>query len=100
MAYAPTLVGNYFSSSNRIIFNSPASSSSVYPGVAGHATCGGFGTSSRMWGLFSDHVVEMEVVIANGTILKASEKINPDLFFVRIPPSYVHVYFQLGSARG
>ncbi|KAI7956241.1 hypothetical protein MJO29_007640 [Puccinia striiformis f. sp. tritici] len=52
-----------------------------YIGVAGHATCGGFGPTSRMYGLFSDHIVEMEVVIANGTILKASEKTNPDLFF-------------------
>ncbi|WAQ86860.1 hypothetical protein PtA15_7A589 [Puccinia triticina] len=55
----------------------------VYPyiGVSGHATCGGFGTASRMWGLFSDLVVELEVVSANGTIVKASEKTNADLFF-------------------
>lgn len=52
-----------------------------YIGVGGHATCGGFGQTSRMWGLFSDHVTEMEIVSANGAILKASKEINPDLFF-------------------
>ncbi|PLW50268.1 hypothetical protein PCASD_01709 [Puccinia coronata f. sp. avenae] len=52
-----------------------------YVGVSGHATCGGFGPTSRMWGLFSDHIVELEVVTANGTIVQASEKTNPDLFF-------------------
>ncbi|KAA1135234.1 hypothetical protein PGTUg99_020769 [Puccinia graminis f. sp. tritici] len=54
---------------------------SPYIGVSGHATCGGFGTASRMWGLFSDHIVELEVVSANGTILKVSDKTNPELFF-------------------
>lgn len=36
---------------------------------------------SRMWGAALDHVVEVEVVTANGTILRASENTNSDLFF-------------------
>ena len=39
---------------------------------------------SRMWGTSLDHVVEVEVVVADGRILRASEKQNADLFFVRI----------------
>jgi hypothetical protein len=55
-----------------------------------------------MWGLFSDHIVELEVVSANGTILKVSDKTNPELFFVRIfPPRYSKILrceHGLGSA--
>lgn len=40
---------------------------------------------SRMWGSCLDHIVEVEVVIANGSILRASTTQNPDLFYVRIP---------------
>lgn len=36
---------------------------------------------SRMWGTALDHIVEVEVVTANGTILRASEDSNADLFF-------------------
>ncbi|MBW0476186.1 hypothetical protein O181_015901 [Austropuccinia psidii MF-1] len=52
-----------------------------YIGVSGHASCGGFGVGSRMWGLFLDQVLQLEVVTANGTILTTSEKAYPDLFF-------------------
>lgn len=50
-------------------------------GIGGHATIGGLGPSSRMWGSSLDHVQEVEVVLANGTITRASEKLYPDLFF-------------------
>lgn len=50
-------------------------------GIGGHATIGGLGPSSRMFGSSLDHVQEVEVVLANGTIAKASEDINDDLFF-------------------
>ncbi|CAK7209818.1 hypothetical protein SBRCBS47491_000569 [Sporothrix bragantina] len=55
----------------------------VCPGVGlgGHATVGGLGPMSRMWGACLDHVVEAEVVTANGTLVRASETENPDLFF-------------------
>ncbi|CAH7687919.1 hypothetical protein BY996DRAFT_4577633 [Phakopsora pachyrhizi] len=56
-------------------------SSEPYIGVSGHALCGGFGFSSRLWGLFQDQVIEMEVVKATGEIVKVSESKNSDLFF-------------------
>ncbi|GKT51043.1 FAD-linked oxidoreductase sorD [Colletotrichum spaethianum] len=42
---------------------------------------GGLGPMSRMWGTTLDNVEEVEVVTANGTILRASNKENSDLFF-------------------
>lgn len=50
-------------------------------GIGGHATIGGLGPSSRMWGSSLDHVEEVEVVLANSTVVRASEKENPDIFF-------------------
>jgi FAD/FMN-containing dehydrogenase len=34
-----------------------------------------------MWGSALDHVEEVEVVLANSTVVRASEKENPDVFF-------------------
>jgi hypothetical protein len=50
-------------------------------GIGGHATIGGLGPSSRMWGSALDHVVEVEIVTADGNIQRASETQNADLFF-------------------
>ncbi|KAI0147186.1 hypothetical protein GGR57DRAFT_505926 [Xylariaceae sp. FL1272] len=50
-------------------------------GIGGHATIGGLGPASRMWGSSLDHVVEVEVVTADGSIMRASETQNSDLFF-------------------
>ncbi|KAI1075349.1 Glucooligosaccharide oxidase [Whalleya microplaca] len=50
-------------------------------GIGGHATIGGLGPSSRMWGSCLDHVLEAEVVTADGSIKRASETENSDLFF-------------------
>ncbi|EFQ33600.1 FAD binding domain-containing protein [Colletotrichum graminicola M1.001] len=50
-------------------------------GIGGHATIGGLGPSSRMWGSCIDHVVEVEVVTADGKIQRASDTQNSDLFF-------------------
>lgn len=50
-------------------------------GIGGHATIGGLGPSSRMWGSSLDHVEEVEIVLANSSIVRASEKQNPDIFF-------------------
>ncbi|KAG9223521.1 hypothetical protein PTI98_001920 [Pleurotus ostreatus] len=52
-----------------------------YVGIGGHAGCGGFGLASRAWGLVLDQIESAEVVIANGTVLRASESINSDLFW-------------------
>ena len=51
----------------------------------GHATIGGLGPASRLWGSALDHVLEVEVVLANSTITRASETLNKDIFFVRVP---------------
>jgi FAD/FMN-containing dehydrogenase len=50
-------------------------------GIGGHATIGGLGPSSRMWGSALDHVQEVEVVLANSTVVRASEAENPDILF-------------------
>lgn len=42
---------------------------------------GGIGPSSRMWGTALDHVLEVEVVTADGQIRKASQNENSDLFW-------------------
>jgi FAD/FMN-containing dehydrogenase len=51
-------------------------------GIGGHATHGGWGYTSRAWGVTLDHIVEMQVVLANGTIIRASPDSNPDLYWV------------------
>ncbi|KAF6741329.1 glucooligosaccharide oxidase [Ephemerocybe angulata] len=53
----------------------------AYVGWGGHATYGGYGFTSRMWGLALDSAISADVVLANGTIAKASKTQNPDLFF-------------------
>ncbi|KAF2832765.1 FAD-binding domain-containing protein [Ophiobolus disseminans] len=50
-------------------------------GISGHATIGGLGPTSRMWGSSLDHVEEVEVVLANSTVVRASDKQNTDIFF-------------------
>ncbi|KAF8804092.1 putative glucooligosaccharide oxidase [Phlegmacium glaucopus] len=47
----------------------------------GHATIGGLGPTSRQWGSTLDHIREVEVVLADGTITRANENQNPDLYF-------------------
>ncbi|KAJ4354689.1 uncharacterized protein N0V89_006426 [Didymosphaeria variabile] len=50
-------------------------------GIGGHATIGGLGPSSRMWGSALDHVEEVEVVLANSSVVRASEDQNADVFW-------------------
>ncbi|KAG0140347.1 hypothetical protein CROQUDRAFT_665307 [Cronartium quercuum f. sp. fusiforme G11] len=52
-----------------------------YVGLGGHASFGGFGFTSRAWGLTLDNILSHEVVLANGTIVQASLNSNPDLFW-------------------
>jgi FAD/FMN-containing dehydrogenase len=42
---------------------------------------GGYGSFTRKHGLFIDGVLRAKVVLANGTIVTASPKSNPDLFW-------------------
>ncbi|KAJ7483161.1 hypothetical protein FB451DRAFT_1169792 [Mycena latifolia] len=50
-------------------------------GIGGHATIGGLGPISRQWGTALDHILEVEIVLANGTITRASATQNPDILF-------------------
>ncbi|KAK0639875.1 hypothetical protein B0T16DRAFT_339289 [Cercophora newfieldiana] len=50
-------------------------------GTGGHATIGGLGPMSRMWGSCLDHVLEVEVVTADGKVQRASNTQNSDLFW-------------------
>ena len=50
-------------------------------GIGGHATIGGLGPSSRLWGSALDHVEEVEVVLANSSVVRASAKENSDVFW-------------------
>ncbi|KAE9390601.1 FAD-binding domain-containing protein [Gymnopus androsaceus JB14] len=46
---------------------------STYIGIGGHSGFDGFGYSSRMWGLTLDNVLSATVVLADGSIVTASE---------------------------
>ncbi|KAH8693293.1 hypothetical protein BGW36DRAFT_302033 [Talaromyces proteolyticus] len=50
-------------------------------GISGHATVGGAGYGWREYGLTIDYIQEVEVVLADATIVRASASRNPDLFF-------------------
>jgi FAD/FMN-containing dehydrogenase len=49
--------------------------------TGGHLTMGGLGPTARQWGLALDHVEEVEVVLANSSIVRASDTHNQDVFF-------------------
>ncbi|KAF2640522.1 FAD-binding domain-containing protein [Massarina eburnea CBS 473.64] len=50
-------------------------------GIGGHFTHGGYGHTSRNWGLALDHIVALDVVKADGTLVKADSTTNSDLFW-------------------
>lgn len=50
-------------------------------GVGGLATAGGIGYLSRQHGLTIDHVRAVELVLADGRLVRASRDENPDLFW-------------------
>ncbi|KAJ5316490.1 hypothetical protein PENANT_c019G00949 [Penicillium antarcticum] len=50
-------------------------------GSGGHFTIGGLGPTSRQFGAALDHIVEVEVVLANSTIVRASDTENQDVFW-------------------
>lgn len=50
-------------------------------GAGGHFTIGGLGPLARQFGMALDHILEAEVVLANGTIVRASQAENPDVFW-------------------
>jgi hypothetical protein len=68
-------------------------------GIGGHATIGGLGPTSRMWGATLDHVVEVGVVLADGTITRASKTQNPDVFFVCLLCGLSLLLYELTTIR-
>jgi len=50
-------------------------------GVGGHLQTGGFGSFSKRFGIASSGIVEMEVVLADGSIVVANENVHSDLFW-------------------
>ncbi|TGJ83717.1 hypothetical protein E0Z10_g5036 [Xylaria hypoxylon] len=49
-------------------------------GIGGHFTHGGFGFTSRAWGLSMDQIVRLDVVMADGQVVRALESENKDLY--------------------
>ncbi|EFP88804.2 uncharacterized protein PGTG_14143 [Puccinia graminis f. sp. tritici CRL 75-36-700-3] len=54
-----------------------------YVGLGGHASFGGYGFTSRQWGLTIDQIIGHEVVLANGSVVTTSKTggQNADLFW-------------------
>lgn len=50
-------------------------------GIGGHFTHGGYGHTSRHWGLAMDQIVAADVVLADGSLIKASSTENSDVFW-------------------
>ncbi|MBV9790085.1 MAG: LLM class flavin-dependent oxidoreductase, partial [Chloroflexi bacterium] len=50
-------------------------------GVGGLATAGGIGWLARKHGLTIDHLRAVEIVLADGSVVRASDQENPDLFW-------------------
>ncbi|KAK1221872.1 hypothetical protein PQX77_015306 [Marasmius sp. AFHP31] len=50
-------------------------------GIGGHATIGGLGPVSRLWGSALDHIVEAEVVLANGTVVRANQNDHSEVLW-------------------
>ncbi|KAF2268983.1 FAD-binding domain-containing protein [Lojkania enalia] len=50
-------------------------------GIGGHATHGGYGYTSRTWGYALDTIVAVDVVLADGSLVKASFDENADIFW-------------------
>ena len=50
-------------------------------GIGGHATHGGYGHTSRNWGLAMDAIVKVDVVLANGNLITASPTQNTEIYW-------------------
>lgn len=50
-------------------------------GVGGHATHGGYGYTSRAWGLTLDHIIAADVVLANGSFVHVAADEYPDIYY-------------------
>ncbi|KAG0141726.1 hypothetical protein CROQUDRAFT_51291 [Cronartium quercuum f. sp. fusiforme G11] len=52
-----------------------------YVGMGGHAAFGGYGYTSRQWGLTLDNIIGHEIVLANGSVVETSQNKSSDLFW-------------------
>ena len=59
----------------------PLLGSSPDVGAIGYTLGGGFGWLGRRYGLAADHVKSFTVVLADGSVVTASDVVNPDLFW-------------------
>ena len=50
-------------------------------GIGGHASHGGYGYDSRLWGLTLDTIVGLDVVLANGSFIHATSTAYPDIYY-------------------
>jgi FAD/FMN-containing dehydrogenase len=50
-------------------------------GIAGFTLGGGIGFLAKKYGLACDNLIDAEVVLADGSIVRANEKENPDLYW-------------------
>lgn len=65
-------------------------------GIGGHALCGGFGPTSRKWGMTTDNIVGATVVLANGTAVQTSQDQQAHLFWgLRGAGSYFGIVTEL-----
>ncbi|KZW01095.1 FAD-binding domain-containing protein [Exidia glandulosa HHB12029] len=53
----------------------------TFVGIGGHATCGGYGLTSRLWGLLVDQIVRVTAVTAAGDVVEASPSKHSDLLW-------------------
>ena len=57
-------------------------------GLGGHATHGGFGYSSRHWGLTLDAITAMDVTLANGSTIHTTSSAYPDIYYASLHGPY------------
>ncbi|KUJ08911.1 FAD-binding domain-containing protein [Mollisia scopiformis] len=76
-----TLLGNLTKKMHDAGHRAMAHGTCPQVGLGGHATIGGLGPSSRLWGAALDHIEEIEVVLADSSIKRASATQNSDIFW-------------------